>query len=57
MLGLPLFLFDVNDIVNIPSVLYTLLYADDYNVFHIGNNLDQIVDVMNAEMSMKFHNT
>ena len=45
-----LFLIYVNDLANVSSVLFTLLFADDTNVFIHGKNLDDLVTCMNQEL-------
>ena len=36
--------------VNVSSVLFTILFADDTNVFVQGKSLDHLIDVMNDEL-------
>ena len=50
ILGPLLFLLYVNDIVNVSSVLFPILYADDTNLFQTGRNLQHIADIMNEEI-------
>ena len=50
ILGPLLFLIYVNDLANVSSVLFTLLFADDTNVFIHGKNLDDLVTCMNQEL-------
>ena len=49
ILGPLLFLLYVNDIYNVSSVLFTLLFADDTNVFVQGKNIINPVRTMNEE--------
>ena len=50
ILGPLLFLLYVNDIVNISSRLFSVLFADDTNMFISGRNIDEMIDVMNNEL-------
>ena len=50
ILGPLLFLLYVNDIYNVSSVLFTLLFADDTNVFVQGKNIVNLVRTMNEEL-------
>ena len=50
VLGPILFLLYINDIVNVSDVLFPILFADDSNVFISGNNIDTIIQSMNAEL-------
>ena len=45
-----LFLIHVNDIVNVSSVLYTLLFADDTSLFLQGKNYVNLFKSMNSEL-------
>ena len=49
-MGPLLFPLYVNDMANVSSVLFTLLFADDTNVFVEGICLDNLTDVMNDEL-------
>ena len=40
----------VNDIYNVSPVLFTLLFADDTNVFVQGKNIVNLVGTMNEEL-------
>ena len=51
ILGPLLFLLYVNDIVNVSDALLLLLYADDTNAFLSGTNIDNMIEVMNQELS------
>ena len=50
ILGPLLFLIYVNDLPNVSSVLFTLLFADDTNVFIHGKNLDDLITCMDQEL-------
>ena len=50
ILGSLLFLLYVNGMSNVPSVLLTILFAGDTNLFVSGKNLDHLIDVMNDEL-------
>ena len=51
MLGPLIFLLHINDIVNLSPPLFTILYADDSNLFLTGNNVATLIDIMNKELS------
>ena len=50
ILGPLLFLLYVNDIYNVSSVLFNLLFADDTNVFVQGKSIVNLVKTMNEEL-------
>ena len=54
ILGLLLFLLYINDLASISNVLFSLLYAEDSNMFVSGKNPDELVNIMNAEMTKFF---
>ena len=41
----------MNDIVNVSDALLLLLYVDDTNAFLSGTNIDNMIEVMNQELS------
>ena len=49
ILGPSLFLIYVNDMSNVSQLLFTLLFADDTNVFTIGKDVRQLIAIMNNE--------
>ena len=49
-LGQLLFLIYVNDLCSVSSILFTLLFADDTNVFVTGKNLSTLFTTMNSEL-------
>ena len=51
ILGPLLFLLYINDISNISSSFYMLLYADDTNVFFTGDDIAQLYNSANEELS------
>ena len=51
ILGPLLFLLYINDLANVSNVLFSLLFADDSNMFVSGKNPDELVNMMNAEMT------
>ena len=51
ILGSLLFLLYINDIVNISPLLFTILYADDRNLFLTGKNVATLINIMNKEPS------
>ena len=50
ILGPLLFLVYVTDIYNVSSVLFTILFADDTNVFVQGKNIVNLIRTMNEEL-------
>ena len=50
ILGPLLFLIYVNDLSNVSSILFTLLFADDTNVFVTWKNLSTLFTTMNGEL-------
>ena len=50
ILGPLLFLLYINDLANASDVIYSLLFADDSNMFITGKNPDDLVIKMNAEI-------
>ena len=55
IMGPLLFLLYVNDIANVSTSLYLpILFADDTNVFLTGNNIDQMIEIMNGELNNVF---
>ena len=50
ILGPLLFLLYVNDLANVSSVLFPVLFADDTNIFVHGKNLSEMVSVLNTEL-------
>ena len=50
ILGPILFLLYVNDMVNASSVLFSILFADDTNLFLQGKNIDELFNVANTEI-------
>ena len=49
-MGTLLFLLYVNDIANVSSVLFMILFADDTNVFIQGKNVNEMFNIMNGEL-------
>ena len=50
ILGPLLFLLYVNDIVNVSTLLFPMLFADDTNVFLNGKDIDELSVTMNEEL-------
>ena len=50
ILGPLLFLLYVNDMVNASQILFSILFADDTNVFITGKNINTLVETMNNEL-------
>lgn len=50
ILGPLLFLLYINDLAQVSSKLFSLLFADDSNMFISGHNLSEMVSTMNTEM-------
>ena len=51
ILGPLLFLLYINDIANVSSSLYMLLYADDTNVFFTGHDINDLITKVNIELA------
>lgn len=49
MLGPKLFIFYINDIRMVSKTLKLVLLADDSNIFGLGENLQQLLEVITAE--------
>ena len=54
ILGPLLFLIYVNDMSNVSQLLFTLLFADDTNVFTIGIYVRQLIAIMNNKLTKIF---
>ena len=50
ILGPLLFLIYMNDLPNVSNKLYSVLFADDSNLFMSGENIDQTLNIMNCEL-------
>jgi hypothetical protein len=50
ILGPLLFLLYVNDMVNVSNILFSILFADDTNLFLTGKNLSATINNMNKEL-------
>ena len=50
ILGPLLFLLYINDLASVSDKLFSLLFADDSNMFITGKNVDNLVELMNIEM-------
>ena len=51
ILGPILFLVYVNDIVNVSDKLFSILFADDTNIFMSEKNLSSLINAMNVELT------
>ena len=51
ILGPLLFLVYINDLASVSSKLFTLLFADDSNLFLSGKNPNALIETMNSEIS------
>ena len=45
-----LFHMYINDLCNVFSLLFSLLYADDTNMFVTGKNIENLILLMNTEL-------
>ena len=50
ILGSLLFIVSVNDICNVCPMLFKILYADDTCALISGNNLNNLIDMLNTEL-------
>ena len=50
ILGPLLFLIYINDLASVSSKIFTLLFADDSNLFLSGNNPNTLIQTMNTEI-------
>ena len=50
ILGPLLFLLYINDMVNVSSLLYYILFADDTNVFISGKDIQSMIRILNNEL-------
>ena len=51
ILGPLLFLLYINDIAYVSNVSFPIIFADDTNVFLSGNNVDELIRIMNNELT------
>ena len=51
ILGPLLFLLYINDLSNVSQKLFSLLFADDSNMFIRGRDVDEMINEMNIELS------
>ena len=51
ILGPLLFILYINDIAHVSDKLYSILFADDSNMFCTGNNINSLISLMNTEIS------
>ena len=57
ILGPKLFVLYINDICNVSKLAKFILFADDTNIFYVGNNLNELQAMLNgvlAKLSMWF---
>ena len=40
----------INDLSNVSSLLFSLLYADDTNIFVTGEHIENLICLMNTEL-------
>ena len=51
ILGPLLFLLYINDLANVSDVIFSLFFADDSNMFLSGKNSDDLIKLMNTEIT------
>ena len=51
ILGPLLFLLYINDLANVSDVIFSMFFADDSNMFLSGKNPDDLIKVMNTEIT------
>ena len=51
ILGPLLFLLYINDLANASSIIFSVLFADDSNLFLTGKNPNELIKIMNKEIS------
>jgi hypothetical protein len=59
ILGPLLFLLYINDISHVSTKLFSILFADDSNIFFSGKNIHEVINTMNCELNniVKWINT
>ena len=50
ILGPALFILYVNDMCNVSTILKSILFADDTNIFHTGGDLKEVCETMSHEL-------
>lgn len=50
ILGPLLFIIYINDLPDVSNILWPVIYADDTNVIHFGQDLKSVVDTVNEEL-------
>ena len=50
ILGPALFILYVNDMCNVSTTLKSILFADDTNIFHTGDDLKEVCETMSHEL-------
>src|ERR1043165_4585348 len=50
-LGPLLFLIYINDLPNISSIVFFILFADDTNIFYSHGSLDTLFQILNTELT------
>ena len=51
ILGPLLFLLYINDLANVSDVIFSLFFADDSNMFLSGKNPDDLIKLMNTQIT------
>ena len=51
ILGPLLFLIYINDLPNVSNIIFSIIFADDTNLFITGRDIDDLINTMNIELN------